>query len=165
MGNCSTNLNTSSSQSNNNLPTSNLSTSYRSFNVYNVDARLFRHSRGRIHITNNEMVLNNLPQPRAYMSRNSPNNSTINNDETPIEWPLNGIRRYGYHKDIFLFECGRRCPTGEGLYAFRCKKANHLNDLLHKSIIQNSNQLTSDISNQINGKNFFKLGFFFKLEI
>ena len=41
-----------------------------------------------------------------------------------LQWPLNGIREYGFHdteQDLFLFEAGRRCPNGEGLYAFRCR--------------------------------------------
>ncbi len=61
------------------------------FNVYNVDAKLFKHSKGKIKITNEELILQ------------------YNNDLTAeIRWVLKGIRRYGYHKDIFLFECGRR---------------------------------------------------------
>lgn len=36
------------------------------------------------------------------------------------------LRSYGHDKDIFSFECGRRCPTGEGVYVFKCSKAEQL---------------------------------------
>ena len=94
--------------------------SYAYFNVYNVDAKLFKHSKGQIRITSDKMVL----------FQKDTNNK--------IEWPLNGVRRYGFYKDIFLFECGRRCPTGEGLFAFKCSKAKRLNDAVHKAVSRNA---------------------------
>lgn len=45
---------------------------------------------------------------------------------SPIIWPLRFLRSYGHDKDIFSFECGRRCPTGEGVYVFKCSKAEQL---------------------------------------
>lgn len=95
------------------------------YDVYNVDAKLFKHSKGQIHITKEELILN-------YKNAL---------DTEPIKWPLKGLRRYGYHKDIFLFECGRRCPTGQGLFAFKCNKAKRLNDSLQKAIVNNSTTL------------------------
>ena len=87
------------------------------FKVFNVDAKLLKHSKGVINITNNDMEL---CQP----------------NRTPIVWPLNGIRRYGCYRDIFLFECGRKCVTGEGLFAFKCKKAQRLHDTLHAALMR-----------------------------
>lgn len=44
----------------------------------------------------------------------------------PTRWPLKCLRRYGYDQDLFSFEAGRRCITGEGIYAFRCRRAESL---------------------------------------
>lgn len=44
----------------------------------------------------------------------------------PTRWPLKCLRRYGYDADVFSFEAGRRCTTGEGIYAFRCRRAESL---------------------------------------
>lgn len=44
----------------------------------------------------------------------------------PTRWPLKCLRRYGYDADLFSFEAGRRCTTGEGIYAFRCRRAESL---------------------------------------
>lgn len=52
-----------------------------------------------------------------------------------IHWPLWSLRRYGCDKDLFSFESGRRCPTGPGIYAFRCHQAESLFNLLQLSIL------------------------------
>lgn len=44
----------------------------------------------------------------------------------PTTWPLQCLRRYGFEGEIFTFEAGRRCLTGEGIYAFRCERADSL---------------------------------------
>ena len=46
----------------------------------------------------------------------------------PISWPLKSIRRYGKDADArcFTFESGRRCPTGPGVYVFRCSRTQQL---------------------------------------
>jgi hypothetical protein len=88
-----------------------------SFKVHNVDAKLFKHSKGLLKITSDEMIL-------------------YQDNQNLIHWPLNGIRRYGYYQNIFLFESGRKCPTGEGLYAFKCKIADKLNSTLHKTLLR-----------------------------
>jgi hypothetical protein len=101
------------------------------FKVFNVDAKLLKHSKGVINITNNDMEL---CQP----------------NRTPIIWPLNGIRRYGCYRDIFLFECGRKCATGEGLFAFKCKKAQRLHDTLHAALMRKDTGLIRLSANNTN---------------
>lgn len=56
----------------------------------------------------------------------------------PTRWPLKCLRRYGYDTDLFSFEVGRRCATGEGIYAFRCRRA----EILFQTL-QNYIQMTS----------------------
>lgn len=41
-------------------------------------------------------------------------------------WPLKYLRKYGCDGDVFSFEAGRKCPGGEGLYAFSTKRASIL---------------------------------------
>ncbi|KAF6030944.1 FRS2 [Bugula neritina] len=45
----------------------------------------------------------------------------------PIRWSYRCLRRYGMGSETFLFESGRRCTTGPGLFAFKCRHA----DMLH----------------------------------
>lgn len=52
----------------------------------------------------------------------------------PTQWPLQCLRRYGYENDTFIFEAGRRCDTGEGIYSFRCARADVLFQLLQDYI-------------------------------
>ena len=49
-------------------------------------------------------------------------------------WPLKYLRKYGCDRDIFSFEAGRKCPGGEGLYAFSTKKASQLFDMVARNI-------------------------------
>lgn len=49
-------------------------------------------------------------------------------------WPLRCLRRYGFDGEIFSFESGRRCDTGEGIYAFRCRRAGMLFRTLQQNI-------------------------------
>jgi fibroblast growth factor receptor substrate 2 len=44
----------------------------------------------------------------------------------PTQWPIKSLRRYGYDSQVFSFEAGRRCPTGSGIYAFSCHRAEQL---------------------------------------
>ncbi|UYV67473.1 FRS2 [Cordylochernes scorpioides] len=53
---------------------------------------------------------------------------------SPVYWPLRSLRRYGFDSMLFSFECGRRCPTGPGIYAFRCRKAEDLFNVLQAAI-------------------------------
>lgn len=52
----------------------------------------------------------------------------------PTTWPIKCLRRYGYDADLFTFEAGRRCMTGEGIYAFRCRQAESLFQTLQSYI-------------------------------
>lgn len=66
-----------------------------------------------------------------------------------VQWPLWSLRRYGCDKDLFLFESGRRCPTGPGRFAFRCQQAEALFNLLHLSVVwagQSQNNRLSTIT-------------------
>lgn len=47
---------------------------------------------------------------------------------------IRSLRRYGFDAQLFSFECGRRCPTGAGIYAFRCAEAEELFNLLQEAI-------------------------------
>lgn len=47
-------------------------------------------------------------------------------NRAPTRWPLQSIRRYGFDQDIFTIESGRRCATGQGIFAFRCSRAEQL---------------------------------------
>ena len=49
-------------------------------------------------------------------------------------WPLKYLRKYGCDREIFSFEAGRKCPGGEGLYAFSTKKASELFDMVARNI-------------------------------
>lgn len=51
-------------------------------------------------------------------------------------WPLKYLRKYGSDGDVFTFEAGRKCPGGEGLYAFETKKASILFDMVARNINQ-----------------------------
>lgn len=66
----------------------------------------------------------------------------------PTHWPLACLRRYGYDVDLFTFESGRRCTTGEGIYAFRCRRAESLFQILQNYIqlpITNEDSLLQDL--------------------
>lgn len=81
---------------------------------------------------------------RVTDSKFGPGKLEINSDElifhkkgfTPIVWSLKHLRRYGVDPDteIFSFEAGRRCTTGEGIYAFKCPQANDVFEELRDHI-------------------------------
>ncbi|MCK5814268.1 MAG: hypothetical protein KAH03_08415, partial [Cocleimonas sp.] len=52
----------------------------------------------------------------------------------PIHWPLRCLRRYGFDAELFSFESGRRCPTGPGIYAFKCRHAEDMFNMVQESI-------------------------------
>ena len=59
-------------------------------------------------------------------------------------WPLKYLRKYGCDRDIFSFEAGRKCPGGEGLYAFSTKKASQLFDMVARNISEGGLLLESE---------------------
>ena len=46
------------------------------------------------------------------------------------------LQRFKFLKTVFRFsfEAGRRCPTGPGIYAFRCSRAENLFNLLQSRV-------------------------------
>ena len=87
----------------------------RSFSVYNVDDAGQERNAGKIEITDTELVLHQ-------------------EDMDPFRWPLRSLRRYGFEAGLFSFESGRRCPTGPGIYAFKCQRAEALFNRLQECI-------------------------------
>uniref|UniRef100_A0A8D0L5C5 Fibroblast growth factor receptor substrate 3 n=1 Tax=Sphenodon punctatus TaxID=8508 RepID=A0A8D0L5C5_SPHPU len=47
-----------------------------------------------------------------------------------VRWPYLCLRRYGYDSNLFSFESGRRCQTGQGIFAFKCSRAEEIFNLL-----------------------------------
>ncbi|XP_076397718.1 uncharacterized protein LOC100877025 isoform X2 [Megachile rotundata] len=85
------------------------------FQVMNVDDQGNLVTPGRLEVTETDIVL-------------------YQRGKQPIKWPLRCLRRYGYDAEIFSFESGRRCSTGPGIYAFKCRRAEHLFNLVQANI-------------------------------
>lgn len=71
-------------------------------------------------------------------------------DKEPTKWPLKCLRRYGYDADVFSFEAGRRGPNGQGIYAFRCRRAETLFHTLQNYIQNRPDESTDRFSIPIN---------------
>lgn len=69
-------------------------------------------------------------------------------------WPLKYLRKYGCDGDVFTFEAGRKCPGGEGLYAFSTKKANILFDMVARNINQGELSPVPDPETETSVMNF-----------
>lgn len=89
------------------------------FQVTNVNDDRELVSPGQLEITESELILHQ-------------------KGRTPLIWPLRTLRKYGFDQEIFTFECGRRCPTGEGIYAFQCKRAEQLFNIVQQNISRNA---------------------------
>ncbi|XP_054160401.1 fibroblast growth factor receptor substrate 2-like [Oppia nitens] len=104
----------------------------RVFHVCNVDDHGQEVNFGKIEITDHELALH-------QKGRNS------------ILWSLRSLRRYGFDSELFSFECGRRCPTGPGIYAFKCSNAEQLFNALQEAIQLNASQPPPTVSPDSNG--------------
>lgn len=101
------------------------------FQVMNVDDLGNLITPGKLEVTDSDIILYQKGKP-------------------PVQWPLRCLRRYGYDAEIFSFESGRRCSTGPGIYAFKCRRAAQL-----------FNQVQTNIQVR---KNHFKIFMFFLLK-
>ncbi|NXH64824.1 FRS3 factor, partial [Rhabdornis inornatus] len=55
-----------------------------------------------------------------------------------VRWPYLSLRRYGFDSNLFSFESGRRCHTGQGIFAFKCSRAEEIFNLLQDLMQCNS---------------------------
>ncbi|XP_055382010.1 mucin-2 isoform X2 [Condylostylus longicornis] len=101
------------------------------YRVVNVDEEGYRRWSGQLEIAPRELTL-------------------YRKGKEPTKWSLQHLRRYGFDADLFTFEAGRRCTTGEGIYAFRCRRAESLFHLLQTYINQG---LTNDIDGTVQNSN------------
>ncbi|XP_050736049.1 atrophin-1-like [Eriocheir sinensis] len=85
------------------------------FQVVNVDEVGHRFSPAKLEVTEADLVLHQ-------------------RGKAAIRWPLRCLRRYGFDAELFSFESGRRCPTGPGIYAFKCRRAEALFNMLQLQI-------------------------------
>lgn len=104
------------------------------FTVQNVDDLGQGVSPGKLEVTETDLVLHVKGKPS-------------------LTWPLRCLRRYGYDNDLFSFESGRRCPTGAGIFAFRCHRAQSLFNLLQAKIQGNPGALPTVPSTPITPPN------------
>ncbi|XP_055469403.1 fibroblast growth factor receptor substrate 3 [Psammomys obesus] len=89
------------------------------FKVTNVDDEGVELGSGVMELTQSELVLH-LHQREA------------------VRWPYLCLRRYGYDSNLFSFESGRRCQTGQGIFAFKCSRAEEIFNLLQDLMQCNS---------------------------
>lgn len=101
------------------------------FQVTNVNDQGRPISPGKLQVTETELVL-------------------YQRGKEPTKWPLRSLRKYGFDTEVFSFECGRRCPTGHGIYAFRCRKAEQLFNIVQHHITGNINDENNPTSNNVN---------------
>ena len=100
------------------LSTKHLSDTPRTvFSVVNLDKQGQECTQGRIEISDTHLIL-------------------YQREKDPVPWPLRSIRRFGFEAELFTFESGRKGPTGEGFYVFKCGQAEDLNNLLNNAIMR-----------------------------
>uniref|UniRef100_A0A3Q3W6K3 IRS-type PTB domain-containing protein n=1 Tax=Mola mola TaxID=94237 RepID=A0A3Q3W6K3_MOLML len=108
------------------------------FKVINVDDDGNELGSGVMELTDSELVLH-----------------THRRDD--VRWPYLCLRRYGYDSNLFSFESGRRCQTGQGIFAFKCSRAeeifNMLQEVMHshsisvveEAVVAPNDQLSNEI--------------------
>lgn len=82
------------------------------FEVCNVNDEHEELNRGVMEVTSTDLVY------------------TFSGSTKIIVWSMKYLRRMGSKDNIFYFEAGRKCATGEGLYAFKCERASELHHLV-----------------------------------
>ncbi|KAK3598831.1 hypothetical protein CHS0354_007438 [Potamilus streckersoni] len=87
------------------------------FKVYNVNDLGAILNPGKIEVSETDLILHQ-------------------KGKEPIHWPLRCLRRYGFDEELFSFESGRRCPTGPGIFAFKCRQAEELFNLVQDAIMR-----------------------------
>lgn len=87
----------------------------RMFRVTNVNDLGIEISPGKIEVTDSDLIF-------------------YQRGKEPIRWPLRCLRRYGFDEELFSFESGRRCATGSGIYAFKCRRAEDIFNLVQEAI-------------------------------
>ncbi|XP_061697154.1 fibroblast growth factor receptor substrate 2-like isoform X2 [Syngnathoides biaculeatus] len=103
------------------------------FKVINVDDDGNELGAGVMELTDGELVLH-----------------THRRDD--VRWPYLCLRRYGYDSNLFSFESGRRCQTGQGIFAFKCVRAeeifNMLQEVMHSHSISVVEEAVLDAGHQ-----------------
>ncbi|TRY88683.1 hypothetical protein DNTS_006257 [Danionella cerebrum] len=62
-----------------------------------------------------------------------------------VTWPYLSLRRYGYDSNLFSFESGRRCQTGQGIFAFKCVRAEEIFNMLQEIMHNNSISVVEEL--------------------
>ncbi|XP_072923871.1 uncharacterized protein [Hemitrygon akajei] len=82
------------------------------------------------------------------------------------KWPYQLLRRYGTDEDSFMFEAGRRCDSGEGVFLFNAKEIGKIYNKVdtvvkaiesnkeHQSMKSNSETSTESVRKQLNTASF-----------
>ena len=83
----------------------------RIFRIWNVDDAGHELNPGKLEIADSDLIL-------------------YQKGKRVVHWPLRCLRRYGFDAEIFSFESGRRCLTGRGIFAFKCRRSEVLFNLL-----------------------------------
>ena len=89
------------------------------FKVWNINDEQVRVHKGVMEVTTSDLIYTDSHTTDEWM-----------------KWPLKYLCQYGceYEKNIFKFEVGRNCTTGEGRYAFICDQAPELYSTVAKNM-------------------------------